>query len=648
MSGHEIAWCLVNIPGVRLAEGATFAGYSVVRPLGVGGMGEVYLAQHPRLPRLDALKVLPDDVSADPAFRQRFKREADLAAKLWHPHIVGVHDRGEHEGLLWIAMDFVDGMDASNLLKHRYPAGMPVHEVAAIVTALASALDYAHKRGLLHRDVKPANVMLTHLDDDGEQRILLTDFGIARDIDDNSGITGTNMTVGTAAYAAPEQLMGEHLDGRADQYALAATAYHLLTGSTLFPHANSAVVISRHLNARPPALADTRRELGPLDPVLAVALAKNPGDRFPRCADFERAFAEHATSWGPAFNAAPTKQANAADSYKSPPVASAPPRRDRRRRGVRSAMIAVVVAGLVAAGVVGYVEWPRPASSQPRTAQTPSLAGPAPSPGAPSGQATNAAPPAGQAVVLSFAGLNGPRGVAVDAAGNVYVADGGNGRVLELAANASSPKVLPFAGLGNPSGVAADGTGNVYVTNLGNNLVLKLGAGSSGTTELTFAGLTSPLTSPSGVAVDSNGALYVTDGADRVLKLPAGSSNPTVPPFTGLSKPTGVAVDGAGNLYVADTGNNRVLKLAADSNTQSALSFTGLNNADGVAVDDAGNLYLVDRGNNRVLKLAAGSGEVSQLAFSGLEQPEGVAVDHAANVYVTDAGNNRVVKLATG
>ena len=180
--------------------------------------GEVYLAQHPRLPRRDALKILPVDVSSDEEYRVRFEREADLASTLWHPHIVGVHDRGEADGQLWISMDFVDGRDASQLMVDRYADGMPPADVAAIVTAVASALDYAHKQGLLHRDVKPANVMLTHTDDDGDRRILLADFGIARTMDDISGLTATNMTVGTVAYCAPEQLMGEPVDGRADQY----------------------------------------------------------------------------------------------------------------------------------------------------------------------------------------------------------------------------------------------------------------------------------------------------------------------------------------------------------------------------------------------------------------------------------------------
>ena len=194
-----------------LGEGQTFAGYTVVRRLGAGGMGEVYLAQHPRLPRQDALKLLTGDVSANPSFRERFLREADLASTLWHPHIVGVHDRGEHEGQLWISMDFVDGEDAASLITRKYVDGMPQELAIAIITAVASALDYAHKKALLHRDVKPSNILLTHVEDDGEQRILLTDFGIARTIDDNSGLTDTNMTVGTVDYSAPEQLMGDGL-----------------------------------------------------------------------------------------------------------------------------------------------------------------------------------------------------------------------------------------------------------------------------------------------------------------------------------------------------------------------------------------------------------------------------------------------------
>jgi serine/threonine-protein kinase len=177
----------------------------VQRLLGSGGMGEVYLVQHPRLPRLDALKILPAHLTADDEYRQRFLREADLAAGLRHPHVVGIHDRGEHDGQLWIAMDYIDGTDAAQLIQQRYPAGMPAELANPVISAVASALDYAHRKGLLHRDVKPANIIVADLDTD-DRSVFLADFGIARPLDDISGITATNMTVGTVAYAAPEQL----------------------------------------------------------------------------------------------------------------------------------------------------------------------------------------------------------------------------------------------------------------------------------------------------------------------------------------------------------------------------------------------------------------------------------------------------------
>ena len=146
-----------------LNSGEIFAGFRSSACWAPGGMGEVYLVQHPRLPRRNALKVLAADVSADPEYRARFNREKDLASTLYHPYIVGVHDRGEYDGQLWISMDYVDGLDGARLLESRFPAGMPTDQAVRIVTAVASDLDYAHKQGMLQRNVKPANIMLTHL-----------------------------------------------------------------------------------------------------------------------------------------------------------------------------------------------------------------------------------------------------------------------------------------------------------------------------------------------------------------------------------------------------------------------------------------------------------------------------------------------------
>ncbi|AKS34039.1 serine/threonine-protein kinase [Mycolicibacterium goodii] len=344
-----------------LAAGETFAGYTIIRPLGSGGMGEVYLAAHPRLPRQDALKVLPAAISADSEYRERFNREADIAAALWHPHIVEIHDRGEHDGQLWIAMDYVDGTDAARLLKEQFSGGMPPHQVCEIVTAVANALDYAHQRDLLHRDVKPANILLGHPGTD-DQRIMLADFGIARYASEASGLTATNMTVGTVTYAAPEQLLGHDLDGRADQYALAATAYQLLTGRTPFEHSNPAVVISQHLSAAPPAVGSHRPDLATLDPVFAKALAKDPKDRYVRCADFARALRHRLDE---------VAGADDPDATRLAPVVTGPVshKRSSHKKPSRPKTAAVIAAVLgvllVAAIVVATVEFRRADDERP-------------------------------------------------------------------------------------------------------------------------------------------------------------------------------------------------------------------------------------------------------------------------------------------
>ena len=243
---------------------------------------------------------------------------------------------------------------------------------------------------------------------------------------------------------------------------------------------------------------------------------------------------------------------------------------------------------------------------------------------------------------LPFTDLKGSWAVAVDTAGNVYVADGGSDRVLQLAAGSSTPTVLPFTDLKSPQGVAVDTAGNVYVADWGNSRVLQLAAGSSTPTVLPFT----DLKSPQGLAVDTAGNVYVADwGNSRVLQLAAGSSTPTVLPFSGLQFPSGVAVDTAGNVYVVDWLNDRVLNLAAGSSTPTVLPFSGLQFPSGVAVDTAGNVYVADGGSDRVLQLAAGSSTPTVLPFTDLKSPQGVAVDTAGNVYVADGGSDRVLHL---
>jgi serine/threonine-protein kinase len=287
-------------------SGEVFAGYVIQRMLGKGGAGEVYLAQHPRLPRYDALKIL-SATGNDDEFRARFNREAELAASLWHPHIVGVLDRGEFHGRLWISMEYVDGTDAGRLIRDSYPGVMHEQDVAEIVTAVADALDFGHERRLLHRDVKPENILVA-ASDGHRRRVLLTDFGIARRIDDVSNLTDDGVALGTISYIAPEQLLNKTLDGRADQYALAATTFHLLTGAPPFVDSNRAVVISHHLFTPPPPISQRRPELAHLDAVLARALAKDPADRYPTCLDFARALTQQPPRAAPSPGDRPVTQ----------------------------------------------------------------------------------------------------------------------------------------------------------------------------------------------------------------------------------------------------------------------------------------------------------------------------------------------------
>lgn len=266
-----------------MQPGSVFAGYTIERVLGQGGMGVVYLARHPRLPRQVALKLLNRELAADPQAQARFEREAELVAQLDHPNIVTVYDRGTDDGHPWIAMQFIDGTDAADL-----GTPLPLAVALDILSQTAKALDFAHRRGVVHRDVKPANILLTN--DDGERRVLLTDFGIARMRNDAARLTRTGTFAATFAYASPEQLAGSEPGPASDQYSLACTLFALLTGRPPYPSDNPATVITGHLHEPVPQLSAARSGLpAELGLVLAKALAKSPEDRYASCGEFAAA-----------------------------------------------------------------------------------------------------------------------------------------------------------------------------------------------------------------------------------------------------------------------------------------------------------------------------------------------------------------------
>jgi len=271
---------------VELTPGTVFAGYRIEEAVGRGGMGVVYRATHLKLEATRALKVIAPDLASDPDFQARFAREARVAASLDHPSVIPIYDAGEEEGIPFIAMRFVVGTDLEKVLRERGPVSPS--EFSRIIGAIAGALDAAHAAGLVHRDVKPANVLV---EDGPEARIYLTDFGLTKAFTSTSGYTGTGMMVGTPDYMAPEQWESAALDARTDVYSLGCLAYQLTSGEGPFPEGGTPQKLKAHLFDDPPPLSKRAggRITPELDAVVSRALAKDPENRFASAGEFSRA-----------------------------------------------------------------------------------------------------------------------------------------------------------------------------------------------------------------------------------------------------------------------------------------------------------------------------------------------------------------------
>jgi serine/threonine protein kinase len=267
----------------QLAPGLEIAGYRLQEVLGRGGMGVVYRAEHPRLQSVVALKVLSPELADDQLFRERFVLESQLASSLNDPHIIPVYDAGEANGQCYLAMRLVEGPSLRAVI--RDDGALDAGRAIALLAQVASALDAAHARGLVHRDVKPENVLIaTGGASEYGEHAYLTDFGVSKQLASNAGLTRTGQLVGTLRYVAPEQIEGRQVDGACDQYALGCVVYETLTGAAPFVRESDATMLWAHMHDAPPLVSASRRDLpNALDSVVARMLAKAPQDRYPSC-----------------------------------------------------------------------------------------------------------------------------------------------------------------------------------------------------------------------------------------------------------------------------------------------------------------------------------------------------------------------------
>ena len=264
--------------------GSRVAGYRLEEQIGQGGMAVVFRAQDERLQRQVALKILSPALASDETFRHRFIRESRSAAAVDDPHIIPIFEAGDADGMLFIAMRYVPGGDVGTLVYREGP--LPMARAAAIISAVASALDAAHAAGLVHRDVKPGNMLL-----DARPRrpdhVYLSDFGLTKGALSSASLTGTGHVLGTPIYCAPEQIQGHRVDARTDEYALACAAFVLLSGQPPFPRDEGMAVLYAQLSTPPPRLTSRQPGLPPaVDDVLLRALAKAPEGRYASCGEF--------------------------------------------------------------------------------------------------------------------------------------------------------------------------------------------------------------------------------------------------------------------------------------------------------------------------------------------------------------------------
>ncbi len=467
--------------GADLPIGGELLGYRIERVLGRGGMGVVYLAEDLRLNRKVALKLLSPALADDERFRRRFLTESRLAASLDHPNIVPIYEAGDAEGGMFISMRYVEGANLKGMLAD---GPLDPKQTVALVSQIAGALDAAHRRGLVHRDVKPSNVLVDHAaGQGGADHVYLADFGLTKRVAERDTDEPAHL-VGTAEYVAPEQIRGDELDGRADVYSLGCVLHACLTGQPPFRGASEAALLYAHLEEEPPAVATRNGGLPQaIDAVVARALAKSPADRFDTAGDLAEAAA---ASLGLGR---------------------------RRSRGVLAT--AIVGTALIAASTAAYV-----------------LSRGNASPALPGADSLVRIDPRTDAVTK--AGFVGRESSAVAAGGGyVWVTSFRDGSVWRI--DSKTGAVRAFSAQGSPAAVAADGHSAVVVNGPGSDSVVALDTSSGasrGVTPLPGDTQTTPVVAagPQGIWFADAEQRIVAPAATEVNVGGSGGGEIVIPP----------------------------------------------------------------------------------------------------------------------
>ncbi|HXJ65971.1 MAG TPA: serine/threonine-protein kinase [Actinomycetota bacterium] len=612
-----------------LEIGSTLGGYRIEGVIGRGGMGVVYLAEHLRLQVRHALKVVAPEHAGDEQFVERFLREARLAASLEHPNIIPIYGADEVDGIPFIAMRYVRGSNLGDLIDRE--GALDPDRALAILDQVGSALDAAHAQGLVHRDVKPANILIGEPSSPGLiGQVFLTDFGLTKRADSTSKLTKTGFYLGTLQYCAPEQLRAEPLDGRTDEYALAAVLFECLTGTPPFEREMEAQVVAAHLADEPPSASARRPQLHvQVDAVIARGMAKSKEDRYPTCAALMAA-AREALAHGPAAGVPPappppptsvgraSAKAPPGDGPPKPPPGGLLPADEARRRTRRVGVLRILIPIIVVAGLIGatltVMNGRKNGAAGPTTVPPPtgqvsaSPPGPGPS-GTPSGTTgATSHPTSGPQSSPSPPPTNPPPSPVNEVVGTVDI-----------------PKD-PIA--------ASFGQGSVWMTCLGDNfhgVVARINPGTNRVVkQIDVGGVLSG-------GAFGDGFLWIVDGDGTAKRI-----DPLLNLVTATVKvgggPLGIAV-GGGAVWVAEAG--KVIRIDESTNKVAArIHVPGI--LDGIAFG-AGSLWVSDDQGGTVSRIDPATNTVEAAIHVG-GRPDTVVFAEGA-VWVARIDNGTVVRI---